>query len=69
MVHLIDARPEDEAFLYELFSRAKLEEIAGANWPAAEREAILRTQYQAQQHSYSLRYPQASNKIMLCDGV
>jgi GNAT superfamily N-acetyltransferase len=68
MMNLIDAGPDDSAFLYELFSSSKLEEIAGWNWPAAEQQEFVRMQHNAQQHSYSLQYPHASNKIILCDG-
>jgi len=47
-------RPEDEPFLYHLFSLVKLEELGIGHWDAAQREQLLRIQYNAHQlHHHS----------------
>lgn len=68
MFKLIDAAAEDASFLYELFATAKQEEMEAWNWPAAEQDEFVRMQHRAQQQSYSTRYPNAYDQIILCEG-
>ena len=55
MIHLRPARAADEAFLFAVFCDFRAAELAPL--PQAQREALLRLQYQAQARDYGQRFP------------
>lgn len=63
-VTLRPARPEDEAFLLALYASTRAEEVAAWGWTAAQQEAFLRMQFQAQQQAYQWQYPGAEYQII-----
>jgi ribosomal protein S18 acetylase RimI-like enzyme len=65
---MVDARPEDETFLFELYCTTRAEELAAWNWPPAEQESFLRMQHRCQCESYAQQHPNAVNKIVLRQG-
>jgi ribosomal protein S18 acetylase RimI-like enzyme len=67
-VTLRPATPEDEAFLYDLYSSTRAEEVAAWGWPAAQKEMFLKMQFNAQRQSYHARYSAADHSIILVDG-
>lgn len=56
------ARPEDQAFLFELFASTRADEIAGLG--AVERDAFLRAQFEAQRRTFAARFPAADHRII-----
>ena len=59
------ATPEDEAFLFELYSSTRAEEMAAWGWPAPQREMFLKMQYAAQSQAFRSTFPQADHHIIL----
>lgn len=67
----IELRPfssDNQDFLYQLYASTRLEEIAQFGWNAAQQEAFLRMQFNAQQQWYEMAYPGADHQIILVDG-
>ena len=62
------ATPQDEEFLGELYSSTRREELASWGWDAAQRDAFLTLQFNAQQAHFRTRYPNADHSIVLVDG-
>jgi ribosomal protein S18 acetylase RimI-like enzyme len=61
--------PEDEAFLFDLYSSTREEELAVVDWGSDDRrEAFLRMQFDAQRTHYQHHYPRAEHRIILRDG-
>lgn len=63
-VTLRPANADDEAFLFELFASTR-EEFSFLE--AAQRQAILRMQYDARRFQYDESYPEAEASIILVD--
>jgi ribosomal protein S18 acetylase RimI-like enzyme len=59
--------PDDEAFLLHVYANTREEELASVPWSAAEKEAFLAMQFNAQHRSYQENYPQASFQLILRD--
>lgn len=58
--------PEDEEFLFELYSSTRRDELAQWCWDEEQKEAFLKLQFKAQQYSYASAYaPENSQIIML----
>jgi RimJ/RimL family protein N-acetyltransferase len=53
-------RDEDEPFLRQLYASTRREELAPLGWPAAEEDAFLRQQFEAQSRHYREHYADAS---------
>ena len=68
LVSLRPATPQDEEFLGELYSSSRREELAAWGWDAAQRDAFLTLQFNAQQAQFRTRYPDADHSIVLVDG-
>jgi ribosomal protein S18 acetylase RimI-like enzyme len=66
-VALRPARPDDEAFLYELYRSTRGEELSAWGIEGAQREMLLRLQFTARQRHYDIAFPEADHKIILCD--
>ncbi|MBZ5603101.1 MAG: GNAT family N-acetyltransferase [Acidobacteriia bacterium] len=62
------AIPQDEIFLYELYTAVRGPLFALAPITLAQREHLLRMQFQAQLSSYSQQYPNSCYHIVLLDG-
>ena len=56
--------PDDRDFLFRLYASTRVEEIRGFGWSAAQQEAFLRMQFNAQQQWYQATYSTAENQII-----
>jgi ribosomal protein S18 acetylase RimI-like enzyme len=56
--------PEDREFLFRLYASTRADELRAFGWPAAQQEAFLRMQFNAQQQWYSATYSTAENQII-----
>ena len=61
-------RPDDEPFLYRVYASTREEELRPVPWTAAQKEAFLRQQFQAQHAFYQKQYASARFEIVLRDG-
>jgi RimJ/RimL family protein N-acetyltransferase len=64
-ITLRDVRPEDEAFLLEVYASTRAEEMALVPWPEVQREAFVRMQFTAQDSHYHSKFPDADYKVIL----
>jgi len=62
------ALPQDEIFLYDLYSAIRGPEFALAPIPAAQKEQLIRMQFQAQMSEYVQMYPNSCYHLVLLDG-
>src|SRR6195256_3182893 len=62
------ALPQDEIFLYELYVAIRGPQFAQAPITAAQREHLLRVQFQAQLSSYTQQFPNSCYHLVLLDG-
>jgi len=62
-------RPDDAAFLYEVYASTRLDELAVVEWDEAHKAAFLHMQFAAQHQFYQERYTRTDLLIMLCDAV
>ena len=60
------ARPDDEAFLYKLYCRTRLEELAAWGMDPAQQEMFLKLQFTARQRHYDIAFSEADHQIILC---
>lgn len=67
MIKTAPVRPQDQPFLFQVYTSTRHEEVAAWGWAGAEQTAFLRMQFQAQQQSYALQYPGAESYIIYCD--
>jgi GNAT superfamily N-acetyltransferase len=61
-------RPDDEPFLYRVYASTREEELRPVPWTAAQKEAFLRQQFQAQHAFYQEQYAGARFEIIVRDG-
>ena len=66
-VTLRPATPEDEAFLLEVYSSTRADEMAQVPWTEVQKEAFLKMQFAAQQLHYQKHNPTATHDIILED--
>jgi len=66
-ISLRPVRPEDAAFLLEVYASTRSDEMALVPWDAAQKEAFVRMQFTAQQQHYGSRYPHGVHDIILVD--
>ena len=64
-VTLRPVRPDDEAFLFELYAGTRLDELAVTPWDESQREAFLKLQFAAQQQHYQTHFPEADHQLIL----
>lgn len=62
------ALPQDEIFLYELYSAVRGPEFALAPVSATQREHLIRMQFNGQMSAYTQKYPNSCYHIVLLDG-
>jgi ribosomal protein S18 acetylase RimI-like enzyme len=67
-VELRPVEPEDEEFLLRLYGTTREAELAYVDWPAEQKEAFVRHQYDAQTLHYREHYPTATFDVILVDG-
>ncbi|MBC7910542.1 MAG: GNAT family N-acetyltransferase [Pyrinomonadaceae bacterium] len=58
---------EDEAFLLDVYSSTRADEMAQAPWSEAQRAAFLQMQFTAQQRHYQAHFPKATHDVILFD--
>jgi ribosomal protein S18 acetylase RimI-like enzyme len=61
------AAPSDGSFLRMLYDGTRTAELAQFPWDAAQKEAFLKMQFEAQQGWYATAYPAAEHSIILLD--
>lgn len=68
MVALRPIQSQDEVFLRQVYAASREDELALVNWTAAQKDAFLRMQFDAQHRHYQAHYPAAQFSIVLKDG-
>jgi ribosomal protein S18 acetylase RimI-like enzyme len=61
------ALPQDEIFLYDLYSAVRAPEFALAPVTPAQREELIRMQFRAQTSAYTYAYPNSCYHVVLLD--
>ncbi|HEX3718965.1 MAG TPA: GNAT family N-acetyltransferase [Verrucomicrobiae bacterium] len=61
-------RPEDSAFLLEVYSSARKEELDATGWPDVTRKVFLGMQFNAQQQGYRATFPLAEFNVIEVGG-
>lgn len=61
--------PEDEQFLFAVYSSTRADELAFTDWNAEQKHAFLQMQFRAQQGQYQFTYPNANQQIIEVDGL
>lgn len=62
------AEAADEAILFEIYASTREKELNLVDWGAAERQAFLRMQFDAQRTHYRQEYPDSQHDIILLNG-
>jgi ribosomal protein S18 acetylase RimI-like enzyme len=62
------ALPQDEIFLYELYSAVRAPEFALAPITAAQKEDLMRMQFRGQMSAYTQMFPNSCCHVVLLDG-
>jgi ribosomal protein S18 acetylase RimI-like enzyme len=68
-VRLRGAGENDLPFLFDLYCDVRATEVNAWGWPAAQQDAFLRMQFEAQRRSYQAAYPEAANQIIEAGNV
>jgi ribosomal protein S18 acetylase RimI-like enzyme len=66
-VALRPVRPEDEAFLYEVYASTRADEMALVAWNEEQKDAFLHMQFNAQRTHYQKYYPRAEYQVIQRD--
>jgi GNAT superfamily N-acetyltransferase len=61
------ALPQDEIFLYELYSAVRAPEFALAQITATQKEELMRMQFRGQMSAYTQMYPNSCCHVVLLD--
>lgn len=68
-VALRQSEDDDLDFLYEVYAASRAAEMAMlSDWSEVQKEAFLRSQFQAQHHHYQSQYPNARFDVIVADG-
>jgi ribosomal protein S18 acetylase RimI-like enzyme len=62
------ALPQDEIFLYDLYSAVRAPEFAQAQISQAQRDDLVRMQFRAQMSAYTGMFPNSCCHVVLLDG-
>jgi ribosomal protein S18 acetylase RimI-like enzyme len=62
------ALPQDEIFLYELYSAVRAPEFALAPVTPAQKEHLMRMQFRGQMSSYAQMFPNSCCHVVMLDG-
>ena len=57
--------PEDESFLFDLYRSTRIDELAGLDWTASQKEMFLKMQFNARKQYYKIQFPDAHGQIIL----
>lgn len=63
------AQSDDEAFLFAVYSSTRMPEMALTGWLPAQQDQFLRMQFEAQNSSYRMQFPDADYWVIRCNGV
>ena len=66
-ITLRDTRPEDQAFLLEVYATTRAQEMALVPWTDEQRAAFVSMQFHAQDSYYRSEFPHASYQVILDD--
>ena len=66
-VTLRPVTPDDEVFLYQLYSSTREQELARVPWDEEAKKSFLEMQFKAQAQHYQQQYADAEFQIILCD--
>ena len=66
-IRLRPCTPDDQSFLFQLYADTRRQEVSAFGWDPAQQDAFLRMQFNAQQRSYEMAYPNAEHEIILGD--
>lgn len=61
--------PGDAEFLYSVYASTRMEELAAAAWTESQKEAFLRSQFNAQHLAYQKTYQGADFLVILHSGA
>ena len=61
-------QPNDTAFLYEVYTSTRADELKAWGWDQAQQAAFLQMQFAAQQQHYAFMEDEAEQQIILGDG-
>ena len=64
-ITLRSIRPDDEAFLFQVYASTRAEEMAVVAWDDEQKQAFLQMQFNAQRLSYQQQFPQAEYQVIL----
>jgi GNAT superfamily N-acetyltransferase len=67
-ITLRPAGPDDYEFLVEVYGSTRAEELALVPWNNEQRDAFIRSQFNAQQEHYLKTYPGATHDIIVSNG-
>jgi GNAT superfamily N-acetyltransferase len=62
------ALPQDEIFLYDLYSAVRAPEFALAPIPQSQKDDLIRMQFRAQMSAYTGMFPNSCCHVVLLDG-
>jgi len=65
VISMRPCRAEDEPFLMQVYSSTRADEMALVPWTQEQKEAFLRTQYEAQYRHYVANFPGAQFLVIL----
>ncbi|CCF82961.1 GNAT family N-acetyltransferase [Nitrolancea hollandica] len=63
-IALRPVQPEDAAFLYRVYAGTREEELSRLSWDAAQKDAFLRMQFDAQHRYYQKQFPDAAYQVI-----
>lgn len=66
-LHLRPIHSEDREFLFRVYAGVRAEELALTDWDAAQKQAFLTQQFEAQHHHYQTHYPGARLDLILLE--
>lgn len=67
-LNLRPVTPADQNFLLRVYASSRAAEMAMVPWTPEQKDAFLRSQFEAQTHDYSARNPDAEHNIIIFSG-
>lgn len=64
MINLVQASSADDRFLYDLYAETRTDELHVLDWDDAQRNALMRMQFDAQRRSYRMQYADFEQNIV-----
>ena len=66
-LRLRPVRPDDEGFLFRVYSSTREDEISNLPWDDQQRNGFLQMQFAAQRADYSRRFPDGEHQIIILE--